>query len=484
MENKNSKYETVIGLEVHVQLLTKTKAFCACSILFGKEPNTQVCPVCLGLPGVLPVLNKVFFEYALKTAIALNCDIQKIVKFDRKNYYYPDLPKNYQISQYDMPLAYKGKLSVTMDDGQERVIGITRVHLEEDAGKLMHDTALPYSYVDLNRTGTPLLEIVSEPDIRTPEEAYWYLVTLKQIIKYLGVSDCNMEEGSLRCDANISLRRRGETKLGSKVEIKNLNSFKAVRDALLFEEERQEIVLEESKTINKETRLWNAEKCVTRPMRSKEEAEDYRYFPEPDLVPFEIEKDFIEKIRALIPELPEDKMKRFKEQYGFNEKDIKVLTLDREIADYFEKVARLSEDSVNALNWMKGEVMMHLNERAIEINALGLKPENLAEIIKMTKDAIISHSAAKDILRICIDEKKSPREIARERSLEQVSDESAIKKIVLDVIKANQKSVNDYLGGKENALGFLVGQVMKLSKGKANPKLANDLLRAELTRKN
>jgi aspartyl-tRNA(Asn)/glutamyl-tRNA(Gln) amidotransferase subunit B len=331
-----NRYETVIGLEVHVQLSTKTKAFCGCSIVFGREPNSQVCPVCLGLPGVLPVLNRRAFECAIKVAIALGCSIQKIVKFDRKNYYYPDLPKNYQISQYDMPIAYNGKIRITGADGSARDIGVTRAHLEEDAGKLMHDANLPFSYVDLNRTGTPLLEIVSEPELSTPEEAYEYLVTLKSIIKYLDVSDCNMEEGSLRCDANISLRKHGQKTLGVKVEIKNLNSFKAVRDALLHEEERQADALDEGERIIQETRLWDADKCVTVSMRSKEEAQDYRYFPDPDLVPFEVDQALVEKIRASMPELPAARRERFLKEYSLTPKDADVLTSEKSTADYFE----------------------------------------------------------------------------------------------------------------------------------------------------
>lgn len=475
-----NNYETVIGLEVHVQLSTRTKAFCGCSTVFGATPNSQVCPVCLGLPGVLPVFNKKAFEYAIKVAIALGCDIQKTVKFDRKNYYYPDLPKNYQISQYDMPIAYNGKITISNDDGSSRDIGITRAHLEEDAGKLIHDPQLPFSYVDLNRTGTPLLEIVSEPDMHSPDEAYRYLVTLKSVIKYLDVSDCNMEEGSLRCDANISLRKRGAKTLGSKVEIKNLNSFKAVRDALALEEERQADLLDDGERILQETRLWDTEKGVTVSMRSKEEAQDYRYFPEPDLVPFEVDPALVEGMRATMPEMPAPKRARFIEKYGVSPKDAEVLTTERSVADFFEKVAETSGDPASSCNWIKGEVMMHMNERLTDISGLKLPPASLAEIIKMTKSGKISGLVAKDVLKEAIDTGKPPDEIVKAKGLEQVSDESALEAIVDKVIAGNPKTVNDYKSGKAAALSFLVGQAMKETKGKANPKLLNDMFRKKI----
>ena len=476
----SDKYEIVIGLEVHVQLATETKAFCGCSTVFGAEPNTQVCPVCLGLPGVLPVLNRKAFEYAIKVALAIDCDIQKTVKFDRKNYYYPDLPKNYQISQYDMPLAYNGKITITAEDGARRDIGITRAHMEEDAGKLLHDPAKPFSYVDLNRTGTPLLEIVSEPDIRSPEEAYRYLLILKQIIKYLGVSDCNMEEGSLRCDANISIREKGAAELGSKVEIKNLNSFKAVRDALAFEGQRQEELLEGGNKVIQETRLWDENKNVTGSMRSKEEAQDYRYFPEPDLVPFEVRAELIEDIRKAIPELPADKKERFAEQYKLDIRDIDILAMEKELADFFESVVAEYDDPPAVCNWVKGEVMMHMNERGTDIAGLELQASDLARIIMMAKKGVISGLAAKDVLKIHIDTGKDPELIVREKGLEQVSDEGALESAVNKVITENERSVSDYRTGKANALSFLIGQVMKETRGKANPKLVMEMLKKEL----
>ncbi|MBD3426155.1 MAG: Asp-tRNA(Asn)/Glu-tRNA(Gln) amidotransferase subunit GatB [Candidatus Omnitrophica bacterium] len=474
-------YETVIGLEVHVQLSTRTKAFCGCSTAFGAEANTQVCPVCLGLPGVLPVYNKKAFEYALKVAMALECDIQKTVKFDRKNYYYPDLPKNYQISQYDMPLAYNGKITIEDEEEGSIDIGITRAHLEEDAGKLMHDEQQAFSYVDLNRTGTPLLEIVSEPDIRSPEQAYEYLKALKQTIKYLDVSDCNMEEGSLRCDANVSLRRKGSEKFGSKVEIKNLNSFKAVRDALVFEQLRQEEALEEQEKVIQQTRLWNEQKNVTEPMRTKEEAQDYRYFPDPDLVPFEVAPEVLERVRQSMPELPRRRKERFVNQYRLSEKDVEVLTSEKPLADFYEAVVSEYNDPQAVCNWVKGEIMMHIKDRPKGIEDLGLKPGHLASIIEMSKKGKISGLAAKEVLRENLDSGKDPEMIVKEKGLEQVSDKGELESIVVKVIEQNEKSVNDYRGGKENALSYLVGQVMRQTKGKANPKLAGEMLRKKIT---
>jgi aspartyl-tRNA(Asn)/glutamyl-tRNA(Gln) amidotransferase subunit B len=476
----NSKYETVIGLEVHVQLDTETKVFCGCRNAFGAEPNTQVCPVCLGQPGVLPVLNKKAFEFAIKVAFALNCQVQKIIKFDRKNYYYPDLPKNYQISQYDMPIAYDGKLNVPDGSGRSREIGVTRAHLEEDAGKMIHDPAAPYSYVDLNRTGTPLLEIVSDPEIQSPDEAYYYLVTLKQIVKYLGVSDCNMEEGSLRCDANISLRKKGEKELGVKVEIKNLNSFKAVRDSLFYEEERQEDLLDEGEAIKQETRLWDENKNVTVSMRSKEGAQDYRYFPDPDLVPFEVHQDTISELEADMPELPAAKKKRFAEKYALDESDIDVLIAERETADFYEEVASMSGDAKAACNWIKGEVMMHMNERGTDIKGLGLDPENLAQVIKMALKGTISGLSAKEVLKANLETGDDPVKIVKEKGLEQMSDEGALDEAIARVVEGNERSVKDFKNGKENALSFLVGQVMKETRGKANPKLAGEMLRRKI----
>jgi len=434
----NDRYETVIGLEVHVQLATETKIFCGCSTVFGAEPNAHVCPVCLGLPGVLPVLNRKAFEYAIKVALALDCDIQRTVKFDRKNYYYPDLPKNYQISQYDMPLAYNGKITIIAENSADRDIRITRVHMEEDAGKLLHDPARPFSYVDLNRTGTPLLEIVSEPDIRSPEEAYRYLTTLKQVIKYLGVSDCNMEEGSLRCDANISLREKGAAELGSKVEVKNLNSFKAVRDALAFEEQRQRELLEDGSEVVQETRLWDADKNATGSMRTKEEAQDYRYFPEPDLVPFEVRADTVEDMKKAMPELPRDKKKRLREQYKLGFEDADSLASSASMAQHFEKTVESCNvaSPLIVCNWEKVEMMKHMNERGKkDVKDLNVSPSELAKLIDMVEKGDVSRLVAKDVLSRMIDTGKDPALIVKEKGLEQVSDEkqleSAVSKVVI-----------------------------------------------------
>jgi aspartyl-tRNA(Asn)/glutamyl-tRNA(Gln) amidotransferase subunit B len=475
-----TEYETVIGLEVHVQLSTDTKIFCGCSTRFGAEPNTQVCPVCLGMPGALPVLNKKAFEHSVKIACALNCDIQKILKFDRKNYYYPDLPKAYQISQFDMPLAYQGNLVITDENGRQKSIGITRAHMEEDAGKLIHVSGKSCSYVDLNRTGTPLLEIVSEPDMRSPEEAYRYLTKLKRVIKYLDVSDCNMEEGSLRCDANISMRGRGETELGCKVEIKNLNSFKAVRDALLYEQRRQEELLDEGWNISMETRLWDDNKQITLAMRSKEEAQDYRYFPEPDLVPFEVSPELIRKIKSSMPELPDKRRHRYETAYDLDEKDLDFLVSEKYYGDLFERVAAQYPQPKTICNWIRGDILMNANERGTDVKGLSLNPLHIADLIKLTNEGVISGLVAKEVLRQNIDTGKDPAVIVKQKGLEQVSDKGELDLIIEDVINSNKKSVDDFKNGKDNAISFLVGQVMKISRGKANPKLANELLRAKL----
>ncbi|MGD2279239.1 MAG: Asp-tRNA(Asn)/Glu-tRNA(Gln) amidotransferase subunit GatB [Candidatus Omnitrophota bacterium] len=476
----SDKYETVIGLEVHVQLSTKTKAFCGCSTTFGASPNSQVCPVCLGLPGALPVLNEKAFEYAIKVALALDCDMQKTVKFDRKNYYYPDLPKNYQISQFDMPLAYNGKVTIELEDGSRKDIRITRAHMEEDAGKLLHDPELPVSYVDLNRTGTPLLEIVSEPDIRAPMEAHAYLTALKRTIKYLGVSDCNMEEGSLRCDANISVREKGQKELGSKVEVKNMNSFKAVKEALAFEGERQIELLEDGEKIAQETRLWDEKRNITSSMRTKEETQDYRYFPEPDLVPFEVPAELVEETKKAMPELPREKGLRFSERYELNAGDVDMLIAEKDVSEFFENTVAEFNEPQAVCNWVKGEIMMHMNERGTDIDGLSITPGNLAKIIKMTREGKLSGLAAKEALAACIDTGKDPEEIVKEKGLEQVSERGELEELAEKAIQDNEKSVNDYKKGKTNALSFLVGQVMKATRGKANPKIVGEILKKKL----
>ena len=472
--------ETVIGLEVHVQLDTQSKIFCGCSTKFGAEANTQTCPVCLGLPGSLPVLNKKVLEFAIKTGLALNCRIQNFVKFDRKNYFYPDLPKAYQISQFDLPIASKGALEIEVE-GISKEIGITRVHLEEDAGKLIHEEGRDVSLVDYNRTGTPLLEIVSEPEMSSLQEAYEYLTRLKLILRYLGVSDCDMEKGSLRCDANASIRKKGEEKLGTKTELKNMNSFKAVKVALEFEINRQKKLFEKGERIVQETLLWDEKKEVTVVMRSKEEAHDYRYFPEPDLVPFIIKEKDIEKIKKTLPEMPAERLKRFKENYGLSAESVDILIEDINLADYFEECFKLYPEAKSISNWIVGPVLSELNLKKVEIKELNLKPKALTELIKVVQEGTVSNLAAKDVFKEMIASNKSAAEIIKEKNLTQISDTDKLDSFIEEVIKENEKSVNDYKSGKENALKFLIGQVMRKTKGKANPKLVGDILKGRLS---
>jgi len=471
-------YEVVIGLEVHVHLKTDSKMFCSCSTEFGAEPNTHTCPVCLGMPGVLPVINKKAVELAIKTALALNCRIAPRCIFSRKNYFYPDLPKNYQISQYDIPLAEHGFIEI-----RERKIGIKRVHMEEDAGKLVHSgegiEGSVYSLVDLNRTGIPLLEIVSEPDINSPEEAYLYLNELKQILQYLDVSDCNMEEGKLRCDANISLRRKGE-KMGVKTELKNMNSFKAVQQALEAEVKRQRQILNDGGSIVQETRLWDEKKNETYSMRSKEEAHDYRYFPEPDLVPIEVSPEWIEEIKRELSEMPSVRLKRFISQYGLPEYDAGVLTSSRELADYFEKCVEVFPNPKAVGNWIMTELMGQLNAKNISISDCRVTPENLAELLRLIGDGTISGKIAKEIFPEMFETGKSPEEIITEKGLVQITDENEIAKVVDTVIAENPEVVLNYKRGNERVLTFLVGQVMKATKGKASPHLVNKILYEKL----
>ncbi len=473
-------FEVVIGLEVHLQLATNSKAFCGCSTQFGQEPNSQTCPVCLGLPGSLPVLNQKVLELAIKVALTLNCQVREFVKFDRKNYYYPDLPKNYQISQFDLPLASQGYLDIKAAGGLKR-INILRVHLEEDAGKLIHDESQDFSLVDYNRSGIPLLEIVSEPDINSPEEAREYLTTLKLLLKYLEVSDCDMEKGSLRCDANISLRKKGVKELGVKSELKNMNSFKAVKQALQFEVERQTQMLKNNQRIIQETRLWNDKKQVTISMRSKEEAHDYRYFPEPDLVPFVISPEEIEVIRKSLPESARKRLDRFMKDYHLSEYDANLLIQDKSIADYFEECLKIFSHPKRVANWLNTQIMTELNSRKLEIRDLHLSAENLVELIKLVEDGKISNLKAKEALTIMLDTGKNAQDIIKEKGLAQVSDSGEIEAILLEVIRENEKSVQDFKLGKENALMHLVGQAMRKSQGKANPKMVAEILRRKLS---
>ncbi len=476
------QYEPVIGLEVHIQLNTETKIFCGCSTKFGAESNTQTCPVCLGMPGVLPVLNRHALEKAIVAGLSLNCEVSNFSKFDRKNYFYPDLPKAYQISQYDKPICLKGFLEISTPAGIKK-IGITRLHMEEDAGKLIHseDKSANVSYVDLNRTGVPLAEIVSEPDMRSADEAYNYLNKLKSIIKYTGVSDVNMEEGSLRCDVNVSVREMGAPKFGEKVEVKNLNSFKAVKAAINYEIERQVSLIDsgEKSSIIQETRLWDADRQETYSMRSKEDAHDYRYFPDPDLTPVIITDEYIESLRKSLPELPDARKNRFTSEYGIPLYDAEVLTAVKQVADYYEDVIKNGANPKKASNWIMSELLAQLPDPE-QIQLFPVKPANLASLLKLVDDDTISGKIAKTVFREMIDTGKDADIIVEEKGMKQVSDTSEIEAIIIRVIESNAQSVEDYKNGKEKAMGFLVGQIMKESRGKANPKLVNELLLKKL----
>ena len=490
------EYETIIGIEIHVQLKTKSKIFCSCSTEFGAVPNSQVCPVCLGLPGVLPVLNKMALEYAIKAALALNCQIARKSIFARKNYFYPDLPKSYQISQYEEPLSSRGFVDMVVGkkinpapiyrSGIKR-IRITRVHLEEDAGKLLHEEIKNSTLIDLNRCGVPLIEIVTEPDIRNPREAHEFLTILKSILQYIGVSDCNMEEGSLRCDANISVRpskeetgkpanRQTGKQLGVKVEIKNMNSFKAVEKALEYERKRQIRALEEGKRIIQETRLWDENKEITTSMRTKEEAHDYRYFPEPDLVPIEIDREWIKEIKGSLPELPEVRKTRFVKDYQIPAYDASILTSSKELADYYEECIGLYNKPKVIANWIMSELLRELKEKNIGIRECKVSPGYLAEMVALIDKGTISGKMAKEVFVEMFETGKKASQIVKKKGLVQISDEETLTKIVDKILKKNPKVVEDYRKGKEKALGYLVGQVMKGTKGRANPQLVNKLL--------
>ena len=464
-----------------MHLKTRTKVFCGCSTEFGNEPNSQVCPVCLGFPGSLPVLNQVALDYAIKVALALNCQVQEYTKFDRKNYFYPDLPKNYQISQYDLPLSREGFLDIVLD-GKLKRIGIIRVHMEEDAGKLIHREEV--SLVDFNRTGIPLLEIVSEPQITSPQEAYEYLTTLKSLIEYLDVSDCDMEKGSLRCDANISIRMKGKQELGTKTELKNMNSFKAVKDALSFEIERQTELLEQGESIIQETRLWDARQSTTISMRTKEEAQDYRYFPEPDLPPFIIKQDKIAEIKKTLPELPREKMLRFMKEYGLSEYDAKILVSSKRDAQFCESVIKAypNQNKKPVANWLIGPLASLASDSNLSISEVKI-PGGVQEFIKLVnfaEDGKISHLVAKSVLSESVTSGKLASEIIQAKNLFQISDAASLDAVIEEVIKENSKSVDDYKSGKGNALMFLVGQAMKKSQGKANPKVVQEILKRRL----
>jgi len=477
----HTAFEPVIGLEVHVQLLTASKIFCSCSARFGAPPNTNVCPVCLGMPGALPVLNRKAVEFATLAAMALNCRINETSIFARKNYFYPDLPKGYQISQYDKPLAEFGFIEVAgSKSGDKKKIGITRVHLEEDAGKSLHE-GFPGSgektAIDLNRTGVPLIEIVSEPEIATPDEAYEYLTRLKEIILYTGVSDCNMEEGSLRCDANVSVRPRGQKALGTKAEIKNVNSFRFIREALVYEIARQVEVIESGGKIVQETRLYNSHEGKTYSMRSKEQAHDYRYFPEPDLLPLVVDEKWKAEIAKTLPELPEARRARLVKEYGITEYDAQVLTVSKSLADQFEAAAKAAKNPKRVANLVQSELMGRLKARGIDIEQSPISMKGVASSADLVESGAISGKMLKDLYDLCFDRGKDfPQVYDEEGRPQQSSDTSALEKIIDEILVANPKPLEQYRAGKKTMIGFFVGQVMKASKGQANPQLVNELL--------
>jgi aspartyl-tRNA(Asn)/glutamyl-tRNA(Gln) amidotransferase subunit B len=477
-----AKYEPVIGLEVHVQLSTATKIFCGCPTSFGAPPNTNVCPVCLGLPGALPVLNRAAVELAIKAGLALDCRINPASRFARKNYFYPDLPKGYQISQYDEPLAEHGRVDIEID-GATRRIGITRIHMEDDAGKSLHEgfkDSDRYTYVDLNRCGTPLIEIVSDPDMRSSDDAYAFLTEIKQVLQFVEVSTCDMEKGHLRCDANVSVRLRGAEKFGTKAEVKNLNSFRFLKHALDHEIARQVAILESGGKILQETRLFNPDTGETVGMRSKEHAHDYRYFPEPDLVPLRIDEQWLAEIRAQVPELPARKRARFIESYGLREYDAQVLTATRATSEYFERAATASGDARASANWVMGELMGALKAEGREITESPVTADQLGALVKLIASGEISNKLAKDVFGKMFATGESAPAIIEREGLKQISDSDALEKIVDEVLAANPKQVEQYRGGKTQVLGYLVGQVMKATRGQANPAAVNELLNKKL----
>ena len=473
-------YEVVIGVEVHAQLRTKTKMFCGCGTTFGRSANSQTCPVCLGLPGTLPVINRAAVEMAVRAGLALNCTIGANNQFDRKNYFYPDLPKGYQISQYESPICEHGWIEIAVGDSKKRV-KIRRAHLEEDAGKNVHETGTSGSRVDLNRAGTPLLEIVTEPDMRSADEVVAYLKGLRDILMYLDVCDGNMDEGSFRCEPNLSLRPLGQKEFGTKVELKNINSFKFVKDAVEYEIKRQTKVLSEGGKIFQETRLWNLERGETAVMRSKEEAHDYRYFPDPDLVPLKLDKEWIEGLRGSVPELPAARVGRFVREYGLPEYDAGVLTVSKGIADYFEACVTLFNQPKTVSNWVMGELTRELNLSGTEIAASPVTPERLVALLQLVEKGTVSLKVAREIFPELYRSGKTPEQIVQEKGLTQVSDEGALDKIIDEVLAKNPAQVAQFKEGKQQVLGFLVGQVMKASGGKANPGKVNELLKKKFS---
>ncbi len=469
------EYEVIIGLEVHAELSTKTKMYCNCSTTFGADPNTHCCPICTGMPGVLPVLNERVVEYAVKAGLATNCEISRFSKQDRKNYFYPDLPKAYQTSQYDLPLCIGGHLDINVNGNKKR-IGITRIHIEEDAGKLIHDAYTGDTLVDMNRCAVPLIEIVSEPDIRSADEAVAYMQTLKSILEYLEVCDCKMQEGSLRCDVNLSVRPVGQKEFGTRTETKNLNSFKAIHNSIEFEIQRQIEVLENGGVVHQETRRFDDVKGVGYAMRSKEDAQDYRYFPEPDLAPIVLSDEYINNIKDNLPEMPHIKKERYINEYGLPEYDAEILTSSKKTASFFEKTNSICNNPKSVSNWLMGDFARLLNEKEIEIDESNVTEENLASLIMLIDKGTISSKIAKQIFEEMFETGENAEDIVNKKGLVQISDEGAIKEICQRIVDANPQSIADYKAGKDRAIGFLVGQIMKETKGKANPQIVNKLL--------
>lgn len=473
-------WETVIGLETHVELATRTKIFCSCTTAFGGAPNTHCCPVCTGMPGTLPVMNKAVMRYAAKAGLALNCDITRYHKFDRKNYFYPDLPKAYQISQLYLPIATNGKVPIRLSGGEEKIIRIHEMHMEEDAGKLVHDPWIDQTRADYNRCGVPLIEIVTEPDFRTAEEVIAYLEKLKSTLEYLGVSDCKMQEGSLRCDVNLSVRPAGSTELGTRTEMKNINSFKAIARAIAYETRRQIELIEDGKRVIQETRRWDENKDATYSMRSKENAQDYRYFPEPDIPPMEITEEYLDSARAELPEMAAEKKARYVAEFGLPEYDAGMLTGQKALADFFEEAVRLGGAPKDVANWMMGEVLRTLKEKSIEAKQMPLTPATLVKLLTLVKEGKINRNTAVEVFSAVFDEDADPAAYVKEHGLEQVNDTALVESTVAQVFAENPKSVADYQAGKQKAFGFLVGQTMKLLKGKADPKVVNQVIRQKL----
>ncbi len=479
----NSNYEVVVGLEVHAELSTKSKIFCSCKNEFGAEVNTNVCPVCMGMPGTLPVLNEQVVEYAIKMGHALNCKINNVTKLDRKNYFYPDLPKAYQISQYDVPLCENGYLDILVGDEVKR-IGVTRIHIEEDAGKLIHDDEFGGTLADYNRCGVPLIEIVSEPDIRSADEAKAYLDTIHTTLLYLGISDAKMQEGSVRCDVNVSVRPKGQTEFGTRVEMKNVNSFSATHRAIIYEANRQIDVLTHGGKVEQETRKWDDVKGHSVVLRSKEDAQDYRYFPDPDLLTFEVSQEKIDRIKEEIPELPVAKTLRYMRDYGLSKADSELIALDKDNAAFFESCVSLGRCRPKSVSkWILGDIFKVLNERHCGIKDLALTPENLVSMIELIENKTISNAAAKTVFDVIVEQDKAPSEIVKEKGLAQVSDTGTLSAIVEKVLAENEKAVNDYKNGKTNVVGFLVGQCMKASKGQGNPSVLRDMVIAAINSK-